>query len=478
MEKFYITTAIDYVNAPPHLGYALEKTQADAIARYQRSLGKEVYFLTGADEHGIKIVRSAEEAGESVKKFVDKNVRNFEHLTEKLNLSNNDFIRTSDQKRHWPGARALWKKLDEAGDIYKAKYKGYYCAGCEAYVTERDLKDGKCPYHDREPELIEEENYFFRLSRYADEIKKKIESNELKIIPGARKNEILAMIDGAEDISFSRPAEKLGGWGLPVAGDESHLMYVWCDALSNYITALGFGLRDDENFKKFWPADLHVIGKDISRFHAVVWPAMLLSAGLPLPKTVFVHGFVLSGGRRMSKTLGNVIDPFDLIERYGADALRYYLLREITPFDDGDITEEKFREAYNANLANGLGNLAARIMKMSEEYLSPNQSPASMKSKTGFDFDYKRLMENFELSKAMDFVWNKISEMDLKIQRTQPFKLIKTDEKRAKEILVEMVDGLRGVAEMLKPFLPQTSEKILDAVKQNKMPKTLFPRAE
>ena len=277
--------------------------------------------------------------------FVDENSAKFRELTKKLNISNDDFIRTSDKNRHWPGARLLWKKLVEVGDIYKGKYSGYYCVGCEAYIKESDLINGKCPYHYAEPEKIEEENYFFRLSRYADEIKKRIESGELKILPESGKNEILAVIrKGIEDISFSRPVEKLAGWGVPVPNNDSQLMYVWCDALANYVSALGYGSGDESNFQKFWPADLHVIGKDILRFHALIWPAMLMSAKLPLPKKLFVHGFIISDGKRMSKTLGNVIDPFDLIERYGVDAARYYLLREITPFGDGDITEKNLRK--------------------------------------------------------------------------------------------------------------------------------------
>lgn len=473
MDKFYITTAIDYVNAPPHLGHALEKAQADAVARHSRLLGKEVYFLTGTDEHGIKILRSAQAAGKNVAEFSKENAEKFKKLANDLNISNDDFIRTSDQERHWPGAIALWNKLIEHGDIYKGKYKGYYCAGCEAYLTEKDLVGGKCPDHDKEPELIEEENYFFKLSRYAEKIKEKLKTDELKIFPESRKNEVLAMIErGIEDISFSRPKEKIN-WGVPVPGDDSQIMYVWCDALANYISALGYGQKDDSNFKKLWPADLHIIGKDILRFHAIVWPAMLLSAGLELPKAIFVHGHILSNGKKMSKTLGNVIDPFELIDEYGTDAVRYYLLREITPFEDGDITPEKFKEAYNANLANGLGNLVSRIMKMSEKYVESRKLKVE---NSDLPEEYKNFTENYELNKAMDFIWQKISESDLKIQETQPFKLIKTDENKAKEILRELVESLRLIALMLAPFLPETSEKIIKAIESNKMPSTLFLR--
>ncbi len=475
MEKFYITTAIDYVNAPPHLGHALEKTQADAIARYQKILGKEVYFLTGTDEHGIKILRSAQAVGKNVAEFSNENVEKFKKLSKCLDISNNDFIRTSDQKRHWPGAVKIWNILKEKGDIYKSEYRGCYCVGCEAFITEKDLVDGKCPDHDKKPEILEEENYFFKLSKYADIIKEKINNDEIKILPENRKNEILGMLKmGIDDVSFSRPVEKLN-WGVPVPGDSSQIMYVWCDALVNYISALGYGSENESNLDKYWPADMHVIGKDILRFHAIIWPAMLLSAKLPLPKKIFVHGHILSGGKKMSKTLGNVIDPFSLIKEYGADAARYYLLREITPFEDGDITKEKFKEAYNANLANGLGNLVSRIMKMSEQYLEISNLKSQI---SNLPDDYKKLMDNYELNKTMDLIWQKISKLDLKIQETQPFKLIKTEPEKAKEILRELVSGLNQIAIMLKPFLPETSEKIIKIIEANKMPEPLFLRKE
>ncbi|MEW5907974.1 MAG: methionine--tRNA ligase [Patescibacteria group bacterium] len=474
-EKFYITTAIDYVNAPPHLGHALEKVQADAIARYQRLLGKEVYFLTGTDEHGIKIVQSAQNANKTIEEFSQKNTAKFRELIKQLNISNDDFIRTSDQKRHWPGAQKLWKELVKTGDIYKSKYQGYYCVGCEAYITEKDLINGKCPYHEKEPELIEEENYFFRLSKYANQIKKEITSNRLIISPKTRKNEVLAMFERRiEDISFSRPREKLN-WGVPVPEDDSQIIYVWCDALSNYISALGYGSNDDSNFKKYWPADIHIVGKDILRFHAIIWPGMLLSIGIDLPKRILVHGFILSEGKRMSKTLGNVIDPFDLIKEYGTDALRYYLLREVTLFEDGDITLVKFQDAYNANLANGLGNLVNRIMKMSEQNVKHSVLNIL---RLGTDVEYRKLMDNFELSKALDLVWVKISELDLRIQATQPFKLIKTDKNKAEKIIRDLIFNLAEIAFLLKPFLPETSDKILKAIELNKMPPPLFLRKE
>lgn len=484
--KFYITTAIDYLNAPPHMGHALEKVEADALARYHRLRGDEVYFLTGTDEHGMKIVRTSESAGKKPKEFADEIVIHFQKLIEILNISNDDFIRTSDKQRHFPGAQALWKKLEEAGDIYKGTYEGYYCIGCEAFMAKRELVEGRCPIHNKEPEMIEEENYFFRLSKYIADVKKRIEAGEFEILPETRKKEVISILEaGMEDISFSRPKEKLEGWGVPVPGDESHIMYVWSDALTNYITALGYGSKDDSLFKKFWPADVHVIGKDIVRFHAIYWPAMLLSANVPLPKTIFAHGFILSGGRKMSKSLGNVVDPLDLARRYGGEALRYYLLREVTHFEDGDITEEKFKEAYNANLANGLGNLVSRIMKMYVSYEVEavprlhKASPAFGRPRKDLPDEYTKALENFEINKAADFVWKKIGEMDSFIQNREPFKKIKTEPEEAKRDVGRLVIDLWSVARLLEPFLPETADKIQELIEQKKTPeKPLFPRKD
>ncbi|MBU2633035.1 methionine--tRNA ligase [Patescibacteria group bacterium] len=459
-EKFYITTAIDYVNAPPHLGHALEKVQADVIARYQRLLKKEVYFLTGTDEHGIKIVQAAEAMNKETKEFVDESVEKFKKLIEDLNISNDGFIRTSDKEKHWPNAQEFWKKIAEKGDIYKDKYKGYYCVGCEAYVTEKDLVDGKCPYHQsKNPELIEEENYFFKLSEYVGAVREKIGNDELEILSKSRKNEVLEMLKDVKDISCSRPSKKVKGWGVPVPGDDSQTMYVWVEALTNYLYP-----------KKYWPADLHMIGKDILRFHAVIWPAMLLSAGLELPKKIFVHGFVLSDGKRMSKTDGNVIDPFELIKEYGTDALRYYLLREITPFEDGEVTKEKFKEAYNANLANGLGNLVSRVMKMAQDNL---EKPV-VGDTTGYKFGgyLAEKMNEFRIDLAMDYVWNKISELDNEIQEKKPW------ESKDKKVIENLVLNLYRIGRMLEPFMPETSKKILEIIKNNKMPEPLFPRKD
>jgi len=350
-----------YTNSPPHIGFAFESIQADVLARYHRLLGEDTVFLTGTDEHGTKVAQAAKEAGKKPKEFVDEIAEKVEELKRILNLSNDDFIRTTDQKRHWPAVKKVWLKLKETGDIYKKKYQAFYCSGCEAFITKKDLVNGKCAIHQTEPEIIDEENYFFRLSKYSKAIEKSIEKDELKIIPETRKNEILSFIkQGLEDVSFSRPREKLQ-WGIPVPDDESQTMYVWADALTNYISALGY-FEENEKFKKFWPADIHCIGKDIIRFHAVIWPGMLLSLGLPLPKTIFIHGFITVGGQKMSKSLGNVIDPFELVKKYGTDAVRYFLLREIPSTEDGDFTYEKFGKRYNSDLAAGLGNLVARTI--------------------------------------------------------------------------------------------------------------------
>ncbi|MBI5742567.1 MAG: methionine--tRNA ligase, partial [Candidatus Niyogibacteria bacterium] len=367
-KKFYITTAIDYANAAPHMGHALEKTQADALARYHRILGEEVRFTTGTDEHGAKIARAAKKAETAPQAFVDQNAEKFKELLRLLDISNDDFIRTSDAGRHHPAAVKIWRALAASGDIYKKSYRGLYCVGHEAFITEKDLTDGKCADHNAAPETIEEENYFFKLSKYGPRIKQAIESGEMKIIPEFRQNEILALIaEGLEDVSFSRPARDIS-WGVPVPDDPTQTMYVWCDALTNYISALGFGGADEKLFEKFWPEATHLIGKDILRFHAAIWPGMLLSAGLPLPKRIITHGFVTSQGQKMSKTIGNVVDPLTIIEKYGAEALRYYFVREMPTFDDGDFTEEKMKAAYNGSLANGLGNFVSRTSKMITQY--------------------------------------------------------------------------------------------------------------
>ena len=476
-KTFYITTPIFYPNARLHMGHAYTTTLTDILARYHRLIGDSTYFLTGSDENTQKMVDAAKKEGKEPLEFLDEIVSNFKNLYQGLEISYDQFIRTTDQGKHWPGAKLLWQKLVEAGDIYKKEYEGLYCVGHEAFITEKDLVDGKCPDHGTAPEFLKEENYFFRLSKYKAQIKEKIESGEMAIVPETRKNEILSFLSqGLEDVSFSRPRKSdwPQGLGIPVPGDDDQVMYVWCDALVNYITALGFG-GDEELYKKFWPVDVHVIGKDILRFHAAIWPGMLLSAGLPLPKKILVHGFITSGGKKMSKTIGNVIDPNSLIQEYGAEAVRYHLARHFSPFEDGDVTLESFKEIYNANLANGLGNLVSRIMKMASDNLSgPVQIPEFEDMSAYFAY-----LEKFEINKAADFIWNEISQMDLFIQENQPFKLVKTDLEAGKKMIGELVVRLYSVARMLNPIMPETSAQIKELIKANKTPeKPLFARKE
>jgi len=459
MKKFYVSTSIAYTNDFPHIGFALESIQADVLARYHRLLDEEVFFLTGTDEHGEKIAKAAAHEKQEPKEFVNKISDKFRELKEILNLSNDDFIRTSDKKRHWPTVEKVWLELKENGDIYKKKYKGLYCVGCEAFAQEKDLVDGECPIHQKKPELIEEENYFFRLSKYQNQLKKIIDREEIKIIPGTRKSELLSFItQGLEDVSCSRSREKLG-WGIPVPGDNTQTVYVWLEALLNYLSALDYATNGDK-FKKFWPPDVHCIGKDIFvRFHGSLWPAILLSLKLELPKTIFVHGFITSNGQKMSKSLGNVIDPFELVKKYGIDAVRYFLLREIPPTEDGDFTYEKFEGRYNSDLANGLGNLVARVITLASKINPlPNFSGGqNLKFKKEINKTwgkYKKALEEFKFNEALRAIWELISFCDETIEKEKPW------QKENQEVIGDLLLALNEIAKLLQPFLPETSEKI------------------
>ena len=446
----------------------------DIINRYHRLKGENTCFLTGADENTGKVIKAAEAIGQSTEDFLTGITEGFKKLFSDLNISYDEFTRSTDKKKHWPAAIKLWNKLVESDDIYSATYSGFYCSSCEAFYTEKDLVDDKCPYHFILPEKIEEQNYFFRLSKYTNAIKEKVDNNEFEIIPSSRRNEILALLErGLEDVSFSRPIKNVPH-GIPVPEDPGQVIYVWCDALVSYISGIGYG-TDEEKFNKFWPADVHVIGKDILRFHAAIWPAMLMSADLPLPKKLLVHGLITSQGKKMSKSLGNVIDPYDLINKFGSEAVRYFLAREIPIFEDGDLTLERFKEAYNANLANGLGNLASRILTLSEKYL--DKCPEIPEK---FDFaKYFNFFEKFDIKQVADYVWNKIGELDKFIQEREPFKVVKVDEKRGKELISSMVVYLYEIAQMLSPIMPETSEIIKKLIKENKKPDNwLFPRKD
>ncbi len=482
--KFYITTAIDYVNGPPHIGHAIQKVWSDCIARYHRIRGERVWFLTGTDEHGLNIVRAAERMGITPQALADENSTKFRNLRGALNLSWDDFIRTTDRERHWPGAILLWQKLVAAGDIYRKQYRGLYCAGHEAFVTSKDLLDGTCALHGKEPEVIDEENYFFRLSRYTEPIRKAIEGQALRVIPEARQNEILALLrEGLEDVSFSRPAKSVS-WGIPVPDDPNQTMYVWCDALANYLSAIGFG-RSDE-WRHWWPADIHVLGKDNLRFHAAIWPGMLLAAGLPLPKVVFVHGFVTVNGQKISKTIGNVVDPLALVERYGTDPVRYYFAREISPHQDGDFSEPKLIERYNGELANGLGNLVARVATLGEtvsplpldfpQGLLPNVRDAVHGAFQG----YEAAFASFRLNEALSEVWRLIGFTDRYLSAASPWALSDTAEFR--KVITNAAYLVSTVSNLLRPFLPETADKIQeqirfrDSVIEIKRGAVLFPR--
>lgn len=485
MQKFYVTTSIPYANSVPHIGNVLDSVYADVLARFWRQRKYETRFLTGTDEHGAKIVRTAEAAGLTPKQLVDQNSARFQALKEALNLSWDDFIRTSDQNRHWPGAQKMWNILYEKGDLYKKIYKGLYCVGHEAFITDKDLENGVCKDHQKKPEIIEEENWFFRLSKYSKEIGSKIKSGELRIVPETRKNEILSLIkEGLEDVSFSRPQKDLP-WGVPVPNDPTQTIYVWGEALVNYISALGYGGEDETLFKKFWPADIQVIGKDNLRFHAAIWSGMLLAAGIALPKAIFVHGVLNVGGQKMSKTIGNVINPFDLVKKYGTEAVRYYLLREVPPFDDGDFSDEKFRDRYNGDLANGLGNFTARVLALAEKLGEmqvgdlKNINPAIIGKIESVKKEVELKVYEFKFHEALSSIWDLIAFGDKYVNEKKPWETISGN----REVLYNLMVILDNVAVLLEPFLPETSKKITGSINWPssniviaKKIETLFPR--
>lgn len=476
-KPFYITTAIAYANGAPHVGHAFEFVTADTHARYAK-LSHETFFVTGMDEHGQKIEEKAKEAGIPVQQFVDEYAKKFQTLDQELGVDYDFFVRTSDKEKHYVGAQMLWNKLVERGDLEKRTYTALYCVGCEEFKTDKELDEhGECPIHLKKPEAVEEENWFFKLSQYTSAIKEKIESGELEIFPETRKNEILALLErGLEDVSFSRPVTKVS-WGIPVPGDESQVMYVWCDALSNYITALGYGTG---NFNEgLWKNTTHVIGKDILRFHAAIWPGMLLSASLPLPKRILVHGHITSGGQKMSKTLGNVIDPNDMLAMFqpvsgelSGEAVRFILLHEIPSFEDGDMTMDSIKASYTAYLANGIGNLTSRIMRLASTHLEMLGI-----EERGFDPEFETLLQKFDTYQAIHFVMGEMRKLDHFIQETEAFKVIKIDEEKGKELIKEYVILLNHIARMLSFFMPDTSEVILACIRENKMPeKAMFSR--
>jgi len=463
-KKFFITTAIAYVNAPPHLGHALEFIQADTMARYKRMMGYDVYFLTGTDEHGVKIFNTAKKKGITPKELVDENASYFVALKEILNLSYDDFIRTSDRQRHWPACQKLWTKLLEKGDIYQKEYEGLYCEGCELFMKETELVDGKCPIHKKEPVLLKEKNYFFRLSKYSQQIVKLIEDDELKLTPDSRKGEFMNTAkEGLLDVSFSRPREVLP-WGVDVPNDPTQVMYVWCDALTNYISALGYA-DDSALFNQYWPADIHLIGKDIVRFHAGIWIGMLLSAGIQIPKSILIHGFVTHNGEKMSKTLGNVVDPVEMAKKYGTDVLRYYLLREIPAGKDGDFSDELFVARYNSDLANNLGNLVNRVHTLVTRNnivdFTFDKHAGAFSDKVDETWKkYVTCMDNFDLHEAISYVWKLVDFANKQMEDEKPWSLMKTDPEKGTAVLCNLLEVLRHISILISPFIPETSQKI------------------
>ncbi|PIW37133.1 MAG: methionine--tRNA ligase [Candidatus Kerfeldbacteria bacterium CG15_BIG_FIL_POST_REV_8_21_14_020_45_12] len=478
--QFYVTTSIPYVNGNPHMGHALEFLYADVIARYYRLKGYDVRLTTGTDEHGQKVQRAAEAAGVEPAAQAGVEAEHFKRLLEAYNCQYDDFVRTTEP-RHEKSAHVFWQKMVDSGDIEKGVYEGLYCVGCEANKTEKDLIDGKCPIHEKTPEPISEENYFFRLSRYADKLLAFYNENPDFIYPAFRMKEMREIIaSGLEDVSISRDKSRLS-WGVSVPNDDNQVMYVWFEAVMNYVTSVGHGV-DDAEFTKWWPADLHIIGKDINRFHTIMWPAMLMAAGLDLPQKVGVHGFITVDGKKMSKSLGNVIDPFALVAQYGVEPIRYFLLREMPFQDDGDFSYERLEARYQADLANGIGNLLSRVSNMIEKYSQGDLDPSPQELDYGkaAAMQYHDLIQKLEFSKALDVIWGLIDEANELIEQEKPWDLAKTDTDRLQVILAQLLYSLELVTEWLEPFMPETVHTMRSVLQRRPMVKAepLFPRLE
>ncbi|MBU4216836.1 class I tRNA ligase family protein [Candidatus Parcubacteria bacterium] len=468
--KFYITTPIYYVNAQPHIGHTYTTVAADVLARHHRLIGDEVFFLTGTDEHGAKIQQKADVAGKDPKFFVDEIVASYHKAWKELSISNDKFIRTTDENHKLAVQNALQKMYDK-GDIYLDKYEGLYCTGCEQFKNEKDLVGGLCPDHNTEPEKMCEDTYVFKMSKYSDRLLQKIKSDEYKIIPVERKHEIVNFYEkeGLNDISFSRKNVK---WGIPLPWDTSHTAYVWSDAFLNYLTGLGWDGVDGA--PDMFPPEVQLMSKDILRVHTTIWPAMLLSLDMPLPKQLFVHGFFLVDGQKMSKSIGNVIGPSELIAKYGVDASRYLIMSSIAMGRDGDIGWEKFDDKFNADLANGLGNLVARVSNMLEkgevEVAIVANSDQELIDKFNVNID------NFLFNETLLLLWDKVRESDEYISKTTPWKIKEKDE--LKKVLEPVAQNILNIAELLQPFMPETASKIIAqfSEKQIKKGEALFPR--
>ncbi len=489
-QKFYITTAIPYVNAKPHIGHALEFVQADVIRRYQRTLGKETLLLSGSDENALKNVQAALEAGVDIQAFIDTNTDHFRKLAEALDVEFDVFQRGSDRKHHFPSSQELWRRCDAAGDIYQKAYRGLYCVGCEAFYESEELTvAGECPEHPgKKLEAVQEENYFFRLSKYQDRILELIRSGEFTIVPETRRNEVLAFLERPlEDISISRTNERARDWGVPVPGDDTQRIYVWFDALNIYQSGVGFGW-DEERYQTWWPADVHLIGKGIIRFHAVYWPAFLLSAKLPTPRSLAVHGYLTVDGEKMSKTIGNVVDPFELLLRYGVGPLRYFLLRGVPFGEDGDFSEEKLVAIYNGELANGLGNLVARVATLGER-VSPlvfdagrDAEPAVRTAVAEAHTAVTEELLAFRFNEALAALWRTIGAADRYISEAKPWEI--QEQERFGRVIGNACHLITTVGALLEPFLPDTARRIAGQIRYRdgafeiKKGAVLFPRLD
>jgi len=464
MNKLYITTPIYYVNDKPHIGHAYTTIAADVLARYHRLKGDETFYLTGTDEHGTKIAQSAEEAGKEPQEFCDENAAKFQMLWDRLDISHDRFIRTTDDF-HEEGVKKFLTKLKENDAIYEGKYEGLYCNGCENFITEKELVEGKCQHHNKEPEVLAEKNYFFKLKEYLPKVKELIDNGEITISPPNMKKEVLGLLkQGLDDFSISRESVK---WGIELPFDKKQVAYVWVEALQNYITGLDY--PDGENFKKFWPAGIHLMAKDIIKFHAIFWPAMLLAADLPLPKVIFAHGFFTVDGQKMSKSLGNAIDPDALLDEFGADAVRYLLLSQFPFGQDGDVKAGSFAIQYNSDLANGIGNLTSRVLSMTEKYFDgkvPEKDFEFSDEVAGIHRQYKEAMESFELDKAIEIIKKLNAFCDGYIERQKPWALAKTDKEQLSKVIYNLLEAIRHLGMLLYPVMPSTADKILTSLGQ------------
>lgn len=471
MSKVYLCTAIPYVNGNPHIGHAMDYLLADTYARYRRSQGDDVRFQVGTDEHGNKVYSTAQKNGLSVEVYAAQNSQKFQDFIKKLDISYTDVIRTTDAD-HVRRCQEIWKQLEP--HIYSADYDGWYCEGCERFVTQKeyDENQGICPDHQKPYQRLTEKNYYLRMDDFRDTIRSKIESDEMLILPEFRKQEMLRLLEDTPDISISRPLGQLS-WGVPVPGDETQVMYVWVDALSNYITVLGY---PDQDISAWWPATAQFVGKDILRFHAITWPAILLGLGLELPQKIVSHGHVLAGGQKMSKSIGNVIDPMEVIERHGLEAFRYYFLRHVDTFTDADFTWEKFDEAYSHELANDLGNLVQRLATLCQKNGIKGVQLAAEEDST-----YSALMDAYEFSKAFDYTWEKVQQLNKDIDNAKPWELAKRGEAdQVKSVLTQLVGELLQAARLLEPFLPATAAQIQSLFSASEITPPsvpLFPKA-